>query len=127
MAAVFAEESRVSAAIAGTGIEIACHNAPANTVISGEGRALSAVLDRLENEGVRSRRLVVSHAFHSAMMDPILDPFQGVAARVAYSEPLIAIVSSVTGQIASPELMPRPLERAALGGIGHVNLRMCNG
>jgi acyl transferase domain-containing protein/NAD(P)-dependent dehydrogenase (short-subunit alcohol dehydrogenase family)/acyl carrier protein len=105
MAAVLAEESRVSAAIAGTEIAIACINGPANIVISGESRAMSAVLDRLENEGIRSRRLIVSHAFHSSLMDPILDPFQSAAERVAYSEPHIAIVSNVTGRIASPGLM----------------------
>ena len=105
MAAVFAEESRVSEAVAGTAAAIACINGPTNIVISGEGLAVSAVLDRLKGVGIRSRRLVVSHAFHSSLMDPILDPFQQVAEEVEYSEALIAIVSNVTGKIASPGLM----------------------
>ena len=105
MAAVFAEESRVSETIAGTATAIACFNGPANFVISGEGVAVSAVLDRLTEAGIRSRRLVVSHAFHSSLMDPILDPFRRAAEDVRYSEPLIAIVSNVTGKIASPGLM----------------------
>ena len=95
----------MSEAIAGTGTAIACINGPANIVISGEDVVVSAVLDRLTEEGIRSRRLVVSHAFHSSLMDPILDPFQRAAEDVQYSEPLIAIVSNVTGKIASPGLM----------------------
>ena len=110
MAAVFAEESRVSMAIAAEGTEaaIACINGPANVVVSGERAAVDTVLDRLREEGIQSRRLVVSHAFHSSLMDPILDPFQCLAAKVRYSEPLIAIVSNVTGKMASPGLMTSP-------------------
>jgi acyl transferase domain-containing protein/ubiquinone/menaquinone biosynthesis C-methylase UbiE/acyl carrier protein len=105
MAAVFAEESRVSEAIFGTATAIACLNGPANTVISGEGVALSAVLERLATEGIRSHRLVVSHAFHSSLMDPILDPFQRAAEDIRYGEPRIAIVSNLTGRTAEPGLM----------------------
>jgi acyl transferase domain-containing protein/SAM-dependent methyltransferase len=105
MATVFAEESRVAKAIAGTATTIACLNGPTQIVISGEAVAVSAVLDRLTEEGIRSRRLVVSHGFHSSLMDPILDPFQQAAERVQYSEPLIAILSNVTGRFASPGLM----------------------
>jgi acyl transferase domain-containing protein/SAM-dependent methyltransferase/acyl carrier protein len=109
MAVAFADESRVSEAIAaeGTATAIACLNGPANIVISGECAAVEAVLNRLTQAGIQSRRLVVSHAFHSPLMDPILDPFQRVAAGVQYSEPLIAIVSNVTGKMASPGLMSR--------------------
>jgi len=105
MAAVFAAESRVSEAIAGTATAIACINGPTNIVISGQSVAVTAVLDRLAEKGIRSCRLVVSHAFHSSLMDPILDQFQRAAEDVQYSEPLIAIVSNVTGKIASPRLM----------------------
>jgi acyl transferase domain-containing protein/acyl carrier protein len=107
MAAVFADEARVSKAIAGTGTAIACLNGPSNTVISGEGVELSAVLEGLAAEGIRSRRLVVSHAFHSSLMDPILDSFQRAAEDIRYSEPQIAIISNVTGRIAEPGLVSR--------------------
>ncbi len=104
MAAVFADESRVTTAIAaeGTKAAIACINGPANVVVSGECAAVDTVLNRLREEGIKSRRLVVSHAFHSPLMDPILDSFQCLAAKVRYSEPLVAIVSNVTGKMASP-------------------------
>jgi acyl transferase domain-containing protein/acyl carrier protein/ubiquinone/menaquinone biosynthesis C-methylase UbiE len=109
MAAVFADESRVSEAIAAerTATAIACINGPANIVISGEHAAVDAALSRLAEAGIRSRRLVVSHAFHSPLMDPILDSFQQVAAGVQYSEPLVTIVSNVTGKMVSPGLMSR--------------------
>ena len=104
MAAVFADESRVAEAIAaeGNNVAIACLNGPANMVISGERPAVDAIVNRLSLTGIRSRRLVVSHAFHSPLMDPILDSFQTLAAQIRYSEPFVAIVSNVTGQIASP-------------------------
>jgi acyl transferase domain-containing protein len=110
MAAVFADESRVATVIAaeGTEVAIACINGPANVVVSGECAAVDAVLSRLSLAGMQSRRLVVSHAFHSPLMDPILAPFQQLAATVQYSEPLVAIVSNVTGKMASPGLMTSP-------------------
>jgi acyl transferase domain-containing protein/NAD(P)-dependent dehydrogenase (short-subunit alcohol dehydrogenase family)/acyl carrier protein len=110
MAVAFADEARVSEAIGPerTTTAIACINGPANTVISGECAALDRALKRLAETGIPSRRLVVSHAFHSPLMDPILDSFQRAAARVQYSEPLIAIVSNVTGQMAHPGLMSCP-------------------
>ena len=110
MAAVFADESRVVTAIAAQGAKaaIACINGPANVVVSGECAAVETVLKRLREEGIKSRRLVVSHAFHSPLMDPILDSFQCLAAKVQYSEPLVAIVSNVTGKMAPPGLMTSP-------------------
>ncbi len=83
MAAVFADESCVAEAIAAEGnrAAIACINGPANIVISGQGTAVDAVLNRLRKAGIKSRRLVVSHAFHSPLMDPILDSFQSLAAQ----------------------------------------------
>jgi acyl transferase domain-containing protein len=110
MAAVFADESRLATAIAaeGTKAAIACVNGPANVVVSGECAAVEAVLNRLREEGIKSRRLVVSHAFHSPLMDPILDSFQCLTAKVQYSEPFVAIVSNVTGKMASRSLMTTP-------------------
>jgi microcystin synthetase protein McyG len=110
MAAVFADESRVGQAIAADGnkVNIACVNGPANTVVSGERATVHAVLNRLWKDGIKSRQLAVSHAFHSPLMDPILDSFQSLAAKAKYSEPLIAIVSNVTGKMASPGLMTSP-------------------
>ena len=110
MAAIFTDESRVSRAIdaQGSDVAIACVNGPANVVVSGESVAVDRLLAELKNEGVQFRSLAVSHAFHSKSMDPILDSFQRVAASVQLSEPLVPIVSNVTGELATPGLMSAP-------------------
>ena len=72
------DPSRFAAAIAEkeTEVAIACINGPANVVISGEFSAVDAVLSRLSLVGIQSRRVIVSHAFHSPLMDPVLDDFE---------------------------------------------------
>jgi len=101
MAAVFASEALVREALAPHAgrLDIAAINGPENVVISGEGEAVEAVLARLEAAGVRYRRLNVSHAFHSPLIDPMLEAFGAEAARVQYSAPRLRLVSDVTGQV----------------------------
>ncbi len=110
MAAVLAEESRVASAIAAEsgGVEIACINGPANVVISGRSNAVERIVRNLAQEGIRSQRLEVSHAFHSQLMVPILDAFQGEAAKIRLADPLVAVASTVTGKIGYPGLMSSP-------------------
>ncbi|MGZ9236044.1 MAG: type I polyketide synthase, partial [Anaerolineales bacterium] len=102
MAAVFATEDVVEKAIASytDQLSIAAINGPSNIVISGAETALSTVLDVLAEQGIKSRRLTVSHAFHSPLMDPILNEFEKVAASINYSEPQIGLISNVTGALA---------------------------
>jgi acyl transferase domain-containing protein/NADPH:quinone reductase-like Zn-dependent oxidoreductase/SAM-dependent methyltransferase len=106
MAAVFAGEARVTEAIAAyaDSVSIAAVNGPDNIVISGDGAAVQTILDTLKSEGVKSKRLVVSHAFHSPLMDSILDPFEQEAASVQYAPPRIRLLSNVTGQAAGAEV-----------------------
>lgn len=106
MAAVFADEARVGDALrpyAGQ-LSIAAANGPRNTVISGPEDAVSAVLRSLEAEGIKSKPLRVSHAFHSPLMDPILDPFEAAAASVAFSKPKMRLISNLSGRAADSEL-----------------------
>ncbi len=105
MAAVFAPETTVRAAVApyGRQVAIAALNGPQNVVISGEGVAVLAVLQKLEASGISARRLTVSHAFHSPLMEPILAAFEQRAASVAYAEPQIDLISNVTGQLVRGE------------------------
>jgi acyl transferase domain-containing protein len=103
MAAVFADEPGVRSAIApfASQVSIAAINGPGNVVISGAGDAVTAVLNQLAAQGVKSRRLTVSHAFHSPLMDPILDEFGQTAATVAFRPLQMQLISNVTGQAAS--------------------------
>ena len=105
MAAVFADEARVTKAIAAhrEAVSIAAVNGPKNIVISGAGAAVQAIVKSLEAEGIKSRRLVVSHAFHSPLMEPMLDEFERVASQVDFAAPQIGVVSNVTGQVAAAD------------------------
>jgi len=103
MAAVFAERERVEAALAAQAarVSVAAMNAPGEVVISGAREAVQAVLDVLAADGIASRPLNVSHAFHSPLMDPILDVFAVAAGRIRYLAPGKALVSNLTGEILS--------------------------
>ncbi|WP_459870795.1 type I polyketide synthase [Endothiovibrio diazotrophicus] len=78
-------------------MELAAVNAPARCVLTGSFDAVAAVERQLEAEGVASKRLHTSHAFHSALMEPMLDQFRAVVAGVALAAPRIPMISNVTG------------------------------
>ena len=80
-------------------VAIATLNGPAATVISGRTEAVDAVLQAAALAGVKHRKLVVSHAFHSPLMDPILDEFESLANSFTYQAPLIPLASNVTGKL----------------------------
>ena len=101
MAAVAAGEDEV-APLLGEGVDIAAVNGPNSVVISGEEAAVGAVAGRLAGLGRRVHRLAVSHAFHSALMEPMVQPFAQVLAEVSVIEPRIDLVSNVTGELAGP-------------------------
>ena len=106
MAIVFAGEQRVAAAIqqSAKAVSIAAVNGPTNVLISGECTAVQRTIRELEDQGVKTKRLQVSHAFHSALMDPILPAFREAAARVNYKLPQIAVFSCLTGALATEEI-----------------------
>ena len=101
MAAVFADEQLAARAIAPYAgrLSIAAVNAPGHTVISGAQDALASVLETLASTGVEARRLNVSHAFHSPLIDPVLDEFEAAAASVGFVKPAIPFVSNLTGAV----------------------------
>ncbi|MFI5832025.1 SDR family NAD(P)-dependent oxidoreductase, partial [Streptomyces sp. NPDC051578] len=80
------------------GVGIAAVNGPDSVVVSGVEAAVLAVGEHFTAEGRKTSRLAVSHAFHSGLMDPMLDDFRAVASRLTYSEPGVAAVSTVTGE-----------------------------
>lgn len=109
MAAVFAPEDRLLPLVSRTdGVSIAALNGPENTVIAGPSERVAELQRQLELEGVRSRSLVVSHAFHSALLDPMLDALEAAAAQLRFQEPQIPIVSNLTGRRASFDELSRP-------------------
>ncbi len=109
MAAVFADEAAVAEAVRPDAalVAIAAVNGPDSVVVSGAGGALDRVLGRLSARGVRAQRLTVSHAFHSPLMDPMLDAFQALVARARFSAPRLDLVSNVTGRVVAAEDLAR--------------------
>lgn len=101
MIAVAAGEADVSPFLTEQ-VDLAAVNGPNAVVISGADAAVTAVADGLARQGRRIHRLAVSHAFHSSLMEPMLDEFTRLVAGVAASEPRIALVSNLTGQLAGP-------------------------
>ena len=108
MAAVFAglEEVRRVLEPFAAEVSVAGANGPSNTVISGRKEAVEEVLREFERLGVEYRRLKVSHAFHSPLMEPILDEFEKIASSVQFSAPTLGLVSNVTGKLFAEGQIP---------------------
>lgn len=104
MAAVFADRAEVEKAVAGSGgrVAIAAINAADSVVISGEERAVEALLQDLEKREVKGHRLFVSLAAHSPLVEPALDAMQAAAERVVMRPPDIPVAWNVTGGEALP-------------------------
>jgi myxalamid-type polyketide synthase MxaB len=84
-------------------VDIAAHNAPGRVVISGETAAVAAICQELEALGHQWQTLNVSHAFHSPLLEPMLDALEHVAASIDYSAPTIPLVSNVNGRVLEEE------------------------
>ncbi|MGW2795436.1 type I polyketide synthase, partial [Streptomyces sp. NPDC001251] len=96
MVAVEASEDEVRPLLV-EGVSIAAVNGPAAVVVSGIEAEVLRIQGHFEGVGRRATRLRVSHAFHSPLMDPMLDDFRAVVADLSYGEPVIPIVSTLTG------------------------------
>lgn len=84
-------------------VSLAAVNGPASSVISGDEDAVLAVEDLWRARGHKTKRLQVSHAFHSPRMDAMLDEFAEVAGGLSFSPPRIPIVSNVSGVLVPAE------------------------
>ncbi|WP_158711124.1 type I polyketide synthase, partial [Streptomyces albus] len=100
MTAVQAAPDEVEPLLRGTGVSLAAVNGPGATVVSGDEDAVAAVAAHWASRGRRTKRLPVSHAFHSVRMEPMLDAFRAVAGRLAFRAPAIPVISNVTGRVA---------------------------
>ncbi|MGW0933075.1 SDR family NAD(P)-dependent oxidoreductase, partial [Streptomyces sp. NPDC002644] len=85
------------------GVDLAAVNGPTSITVSGDAEAIGALEARLRAEGVRVKRLAVSHAFHSRLMEPMLDEFAAVAKSLTYHAPTIPLVATAPGDIATPD------------------------
>ncbi len=85
-------------------VSVAAINGPASTVIAGSDFAVQTVVTQLEGDGITTKYLQVSHAFHSVLMQPMLANFEAVARQVTYSLPQTKLISCVTGQAITSEI-----------------------
>ncbi|MEU9273184.1 type I polyketide synthase, partial [Streptomyces sp. NPDC048251] len=97
MFAVEAAEDEVTPLLT-DGVSIAAVNGATSLVLSGAEDAVAAVVSRFGDR--RTKRLRVSHAFHSSLMDPMLEEFRRVVAGLTYREPVVPVVSNLTGEVA---------------------------
>jgi acyl transferase domain-containing protein/SAM-dependent methyltransferase len=110
MVVIEASEEAVRAAIdAQRGeVAVAAVNGAANTVISGARAAVNALAAQFAAGGARTKALRISHAFHSPLMDPVLDSFEREVAEVRFAAPQMALISNLSGRLADLELIGRP-------------------
>ncbi|MCZ4611876.1 type I polyketide synthase, partial [Streptomyces sp. Lzd4kr] len=107
MVAVAAGEDEVRPLLT-DGVVLAAVNGPRSVVLSGPDEAVDAVAAGLADAGHRTTRLRVSHAFHSPLMDPALEPFRTAVAGLSFAEPTVPVVSNVTGRVAEPGELTTP-------------------
>ncbi|MEH2283680.1 MAG: beta-ketoacyl synthase N-terminal-like domain-containing protein [Nostoc sp.] len=97
MLAIALSEKDVRSLLADASLEIAVINSPSSCVVSGSCEAIAALENQLSSQEVESRLLHTSHAFHSAMMEPILSTFIETVKKVKLHPPSIRFISNVTG------------------------------
>ncbi|MFB9904429.1 SDR family NAD(P)-dependent oxidoreductase [Allokutzneria oryzae] len=117
MIAIQATEEEVLEVLSGDRIGIAAINGPTSVVISGDEVQGLAVAEVFRERGRKVKRLPISQASHSALMDGILDDFREVTASLTYNEPRVPIVSTLTGsavtgaELADPDYWVRHIRR----------------
>ena len=108
MAAVMADAETVAALIApyGETVAIATLNGPYNTVVAGEQTAIKDLLEICQSRQIGVTPLTVSHGFHSAQMDPILNLFEHLARQIDFQPAQIPLVANLTGQFLAAGAIP---------------------
>ncbi|ORA20357.1 type I polyketide synthase [Mycobacterium arosiense] len=99
MVAVFADTKQVEEVAAGfRRVSVGAYNGP-NTVLSGPGEDLEQIVAKFGDEAIRCTWLQTSHAFHSELLDPVLDEFESFAARLQFAAPTMPLICNRTGAV----------------------------
>ncbi|NJK65060.1 MAG: acyltransferase domain-containing protein [Synechococcaceae cyanobacterium SM2_3_1] len=106
MISVLADPETVEAALSGypDQVSIAAYNGPESVVFSGERWAVGSIVTDLENKGIKVKPLEVSQAFHSPLMEPILEKFAAITQQIQLSAPQIPVISNLSGTFAGDEI-----------------------
>ena len=105
MLSVLASVSQVEELIAPyEQMAIAAINGPQSVVVSGDGEEVEAIARQLQAQDIKHKKLTVSHAFHSPLMEPMLEDFVSVAKKVNYSLPKVSFISCLTGEPVDSEI-----------------------
>ncbi|WP_290918571.1 non-ribosomal peptide synthetase/type I polyketide synthase [Halodesulfovibrio sp.] len=102
------EQLLISAEKHGMPVDTAARNTPTNTVLSGKKEHLDYIEEIAEQKSIRTVRLAVSHAFHSSLLEPILEKFYAAASKVTFHAPAIPLISNLTGSIADSQQIQTP-------------------
>ena len=89
-------------------VSVAAINGPSSIVVAGPQADVTALCERWTAAGIRSQPLAVSHAFHSPLMEPMLDEFERIATSITYARPRIGLISNVTGKRATADELSQP-------------------
>ncbi|MDX6601273.1 MAG: hypothetical protein QOF13_475, partial [Solirubrobacterales bacterium] len=110
MLAIEATEAQALASIEGREelVSLAAVNAPNATVISGAAEAIAEIEAHWQAQGAKTKRLAVSHAFHSPLIEPMLEPFSKVLAEISFEAPALALLSNTSGELLSAEQATDP-------------------
>jgi acyl transferase domain-containing protein/acyl-CoA synthetase (AMP-forming)/AMP-acid ligase II/acyl carrier protein len=106
MVAVTADEPRVRSLLATMNgqIDLAAVNSPVQTVISGPAEAIDRAAAACEGAGLRTSKLRVSHAFHSALMEPMQGEFERLCRQTTFNKPAGEIAANVYGKLVTDEI-----------------------
>ncbi|OBK36128.1 polyketide synthase [Mycobacterium sp. 1245111.1] len=102
MVAVQATEDEVRPLLTDS-VGIAAVNGPSSVVVSGDEGGVNAIAEHLRAQGRRVHRLAVSHAFHSPLMEPMIDEFRAAARELTVNPVTIPVISNVTGELAGDD------------------------
>ncbi|MFI6338848.1 thioester reductase domain-containing protein [Streptomyces sp. NPDC050535] len=103
-----AAEAEAEAAADSGPVSLAVVNGERETVLSGAADAIDRIAARLDGRGIQARRLRVSHAFHSPLVEPSLAELRAAASRIRFSAPRIPVISNLTGEAVDADTLADP-------------------